>query len=752
MTHRGHLRWQRSATDDPGNKHKPGLYARTIVRLRWLIVTGWVLLAALASVYQPPARGSGSGVDGLVSLESPAVQTELASFEAFGFPLLSRVAVVQRDPSGLSALTHAESVARAAAVTQGQYDDVGPILGAIPVMNAGGVFPGSREHGTTILTLLFIPPNVGLHTQIATAQRFADRHFGPEDAVVGVTGTLPARVEQGDVVARWLHPVELATLVAVVLVVAVAFRSVVAPLVALITAGIAALVLLDVVGFGGWLLGIQMPTEVAPLLIALLLGVVTDYVVFYLFAMRRELARGHDRHEAARLATRSTTGIVTVAGLTVAAGTGVLVVARFPLFHAFGPGMAATVLVGLLVAATLVPALMAIVGPHLFWPFGKPGSSHHQDTDRTGRLERRTRRLVRPRAAAAVLATGIAVLALAALPVRHLDLGLSFVPSLPADNEVRQAAAAAREGFADGIVSPTVLLVQGEQVTSQREELARLQTLLAQRPGIAGVVGPSDQPIPDELGLVLSRTGDAARYLLVLDRQPLGASGIKVVSALHADLPAMLDAAGLPDAHAGLGGDTAAAAEIVARTTADLHRIIVATLVVNLLMLILFLRALLAPLLLLALNVLGLAATLGIATFIFVDVLGHDGMTFYVPFATALLLVALGSDYNIFTVGRVWQQAHRLPMRDALIASVPASSRAVTTAAVVLTVSFGLLALVPLRPFQEIALTMSVGVLLDAVFIRSLLVPALLALLGSASGWPSSRLCTGRAGPAPEPR
>jgi RND superfamily putative drug exporter len=722
----------------PGKRgRKADAYAGAMVRMRWVVLLFWLTFALCSVLFTPPA--STGGLSGLVSVDSPPVQTEIRSFERFGFPLLSRVIVVQRNPAGLPPLVQAESVARAAAVTQQQYDDVGPILGAIPLPNTGGLFPGTRERGTTLITLLFIPPDVGLKTQYAAAERFVERHFGPGDAVVGVTGTLPARVAQGQVVQGSIKTVELATLAAVILVVAVAFRSLVAPLVALAAAGVAALVMLDLVGFLGYLLQVPVPTEVGPLLVALLLGVVTDYVVFYLFALRRELTAGKDRLTAARNATRDTTAIVVVAGLTVAAGTGVLLVAKSQLFHAFGPGMALAVLVGLAVAVTLVPALLAILGPYAFWP-----SRHDQPLGSAARAasarrDRRIRWLVRRKPAAAVLALGIITLALAALPVRHLGLGMSFVSSLPADDQVRQAATAARAGFADGIVSPTVLLLEKPGITSERAALDKLQRLLAERRGVAGVVGPADQPLPDELGLVLSRDGSAARYLLVLDTQPLGASGIGAVSSLQDELPALFAAAGLRGVTAGMAGDTAVAADIVAQTTADLERIIVATLVVNLLMLMLFLRAVPAPVCLLLLNLLALAATLGIATFLFDTVLGHDGLTFYVPFAAAVLLVALGSDYNIFTVGRVWHEAHRRPMRDAVIDVLPTSARAVSTAAVILATSFGLLALVPLRPFAEIAFTLSLGVLLDALFVRSLLVPSLLALLGDASRWPSRR-------------
>jgi len=120
---------------------------------------------------------------------------------------------------------------------------------------------------------------------------------------------------------------------------------------------------------------------------------------------------------------------------------------------------------------------------------------------------------------------------------------------------------------------------------------------------------------------------------------------------------------------------------------------------------------------------------------------GGDGLTFYVPFAAAVLLVALGSDYNIFGIGPAWREARNRPLREALALTLPHSARAIRTAAFTLAVSFGLLLIVPLRPFRELAFALSVGVLVDAFVVRSLLAPALLSLMGSVA----------EPGPAPAP-
>lgn len=723
-------------------------YAALVLRWRWAVILGWGLLAASALALADPRTSSGQGVEGFVSTDTPAIRTELRSVERFGFPLLSRTMLVQRDPHGLPVLAQAEAIARAAAATQGGYPNASPIAGALPVPNTRGFFPGTRERDTSVLTLLFIPPGVSFADQYAAARDFAARHLSPADAFVGVTGSVPARVEQGRLLAEWLPLAEVATVAAVILIVALTFRSVVAPLLVLGAVGIAVLVMTPAVSVAGNVLGVPIPGELMPLMVALLIGVVTDYVIFYLSALRRRLAPGTGRKEAARRATVDFTSIIAVAGLTVAAGTATLVVADSRLFRAFGPGMALAVVVGLLVSVTLVPAVMAVLGRWLFWP-SRPGVRGPDAEAAPSSPRRRPVILVvaltRPRTAALVLAGCTLGLATVAVPVRDLDLGVAFVSSLPEENEVRHSARAARQAFADGIMSPTTLLLEAPGITARRSQLDRLGDLLAREPGVAGVLGPGDQPLPTELGIVLAREGGAARYLVVLDSTPLDARAIDTFARLQHRMPRLLSDAGLDGVRAGFAGDTAIAHTVVRETTDDLGRIALAGLIVNLLLLVVFLRALVAPLYLLACSALALLATLGVTTAVFQGLLRQDGLTFYVPFAAAVLLLALGSDYNIFGVGHIWEQARRRPLPQAIVVAVPRTTRAITAAGITLATSFGMLAVVPLRPFRELAFALSVGILLDVVVVRSLMVPCLLTLVGRVSAWPGSALGTGAA-------
>jgi RND superfamily putative drug exporter len=108
--------------------------------------------------------------------------------------------------------------------------------------------------------------------------------------------------------------------------------------------------------------------------------------------------------------------------------------------------------------------------------------------------------------------------------------------------------------------------------------------------------------------------------------------------------------------------------------------------------------------------------------------LGHDDVTYYVPFAASVLLLSLGSDYNVFVVGRIWRSARKRPLREAIAVETPRTSSTITTAGLTLAGSFALLAIIPLRPMRELALALALGILLDTFVVRSLLVPSLLAL------------------------
>jgi putative drug exporter of the RND superfamily len=730
-------------------------YASVIVWARWPIVLLWVIgVAATVSSLPTLTQVGGGGFGGFTRANSHAIRAEADSITHFSFPVITRVLVVQHDPHGLSAAAERAVVQRAVDLDQRkpEYANLAQAY-AVPLINIGtqDLQVGHGKPGTTAVTVLGFRPEVRFDDQVRQAHDFVRYHTGPSDHVVGVTGLFAGRVAQLHYIDTHLTLLEIVTLAAVIMVVALRFRSIVAPLVTVLAAGISYLLMIHIAAWFSQSTGTPIPSDLEPLLVALLLGVVTDYTIFYLAGIQDRLGHGDDRLTAARVGTAEYTPIVLTAGLTVSATVLSLLGAKLGLFRTFGPGMAITVAIVVIVSVTFVPAMLAILGRFAYWPgrpkplvsaeaeatFGAAGEIDPQLLDRRGRFVRFL--TVKPVAVFVVVAC-VAGAYFAASPARHLHLELGVENSVPSNDEMRRAAVALGEGFPKGLLSPTVVLVRRPGIVGQLAQLDTLEQEIRSVPGVAAVIGPSQQAFQDKYGAVLSKDRTMARYVVLFHDFPTTYHAVQSLRGIQHRMPAMLAKARLTGVQVEYAGDTALSEEATDATTGSLRRIALIAFLVDFVLLALFLRALVAPLYLLVVNTMALAMALGITTFVFQDVLGYDGLVFYVPFAAFVLLLALGSDYNIFAVGSVWDEARGRHLRDAIALAVPRSTSAITAAGLALAVSFGLLAIVPMAPFEELGLVLCLGILIDAFIVRSLLVPALLSLFGRFSGWPGKSL------------
>jgi RND superfamily putative drug exporter len=704
-----------------------------VVGLRFWLLLGWGAAVAVALLFLPTLPTNG-GLADLIPAGSPAAHADADATRLFGFPLEAGVAIVQREPQGLP-----PSVVDKTAQAAFDYDKNPSIPGlaaVIPIPNGAASFPSAstapallarvRLHTSTIVTFLEFKADATMQQQMSDADTYAHRYL---TRVVGVTGPVAAQYEQALIINRDLSSVELFTLLAIALIVAVRFGSVIAPLTVLACAGTAYVVATRLVAWGTQRAGISLPPDVDPVLVVLLLGVTTDYCVFFLAGMRTRLAEGAGRLDAVRGSTAASAPIVFTAGLLVAGGSGALIVARGGLLRAFGPGLAATVLVSMVVSLTLMPALLGVFGGLMFRDVAPDGPRTASPLARFA-----TSKPV----ALLVMAGCVAGLGIAASYAGGLGLGSPLIGEMPASSDVARAGSAAAAGFAPGILEPTEVLVIGPGAGSQTAAAGRLAAALRGQPGVARAIGPSLLPsaVPAAANPMIAQDGNAIRFALIYDSDPLNATAIGQLRLLAARLPALGSAAGLRGVRYEVGGPTALTSDAINATASDLWRVGLAIAAVTLLLLLLFLRALLAPVYLLVASLLAVLATLGLTVVLCDAVFGSPDLVFFVPFAAGVLLVSLGSDYNVFVVGRIWAEARSRPVRDAVAVAAPRASRAITTAGMALAASFGLLALIPLEQFRQLAIMMALGVLLDTVIVRSLLVPSLVALTGRAGMWP----------------
>jgi RND superfamily putative drug exporter len=228
----------------------------------------------------------------------------------------------------------------------------------------------------------------------------------------------------------------------------------------------------------------------------------------------------------------------------------------------------------------------------------------------------------------------------------------------------------------------------------------------------------------------LAPGGEAARFALVLDDDPDGAAASETLSDLEGRLPTLAGRSGLAGVDIGVTGDTSIASELTEDTWSALARVAPAALAVLLLLLWVLLRSWRAALYLTGVSMLVVAAALGLTAYVFQDLLGYGELAFFVPVASAILLLALGADYNVFLVSRIWGEAERKDLRPAIRTAGSRAARAITVAGLILALSFAAVALIPIQSFREFAFAMSIGLLLDTLIARTLLIPALVSLLG----------------------
>jgi RND superfamily putative drug exporter len=251
----------------------------------------------------------------------------------------------------------------------------------------------------------------------------------------------------------------------------------------------------------------------------------------------------------------------------------------------------------------------------------------------------------------------------------------------------------------------------------------------------SGITGESgDQLAQLERGY-LSSDREVTRLVVTLSGDPYSNQAIDSVvemrSAIHGEAAAYGEGARVL-----VGGNTAAFADIRKTIGEDFLRVATITVAGIFLVLVLLLRAIVAPLYLVATVLLSWAGSLGLATLLFQNALGHSGVNYFLPLIVFVLLVAIGSDYNIFLMSRVREESGRYPIREAIQVASARTGTVITSAGIILAGTFAAMAIAPLRLMLQIGVAVALGVVVDTFVVRTLLVPAITAWLGHWAWWP----------------
>jgi RND superfamily putative drug exporter len=277
-------------------------YAWTIVALRVPIVLAWSAALIASLVLLPWLGGSSSApLDDIVPSNSKALAAQQRALQLFGSTVSTDTIVVDRDATGLPRPVLEAHARQALAASRGER--LRGVRTALPIVNAPVPGVRWRERGTAVLTYLFLDPDLNLIERERLAHRYASALPHPRAGELrAVTGAGPARLAQFREIDRVLPWIELATVGVIFVIVAVYFQSLGAPLVTLATAGLAYVIAVRALAWFGARADVSVPSEIEPVLTVLLLGVVTDYTVFFMSETRQRLRAGEPRVAAARAA------------------------------------------------------------------------------------------------------------------------------------------------------------------------------------------------------------------------------------------------------------------------------------------------------------------------------------------------------------------------------------------------------------------------------------------------------------------
>jgi putative drug exporter of the RND superfamily len=668
-------------------------------RTKWAVLVFWLIIVAVLG----PLAGKLTGAeknDAQSWLPGSAESTKVLALQSrFQSPNIFTGVVVYDRPSGLTSADRSKVAA-----------DARQFAGVAGVVHSQQAGPFFAKDGKAAETL--VPINLGKKgwngaeaaaTKLKTiadadANGLASHIAGPlgnaadsANSFKGIDGTL-------------LY----ATLAVVIVLLLITYRSPILWLLPVISAGVALAAAQGLIYLLAAHGGLTVNAQSAGILLVLVFGAGTDYALLLTARYREELRRHEDRHEAMAVALRRAGPAIIASAGTVIVSLLTLSVAELNSTASLGPVLAIGIVVAFAAMMTLLPALLVIFGRWVFWP-ARPAYGSEEPTSRgfwarTGGWIAR-----RPRVVWVTTAVILGAMALGLTGLKSDGLTVAQGFRTTPDSVVGQRVV--DQHFPAGAGQPVVVI-------GNEQQGAQLRSAFKATPGITGVIGP----VPRAGHAYLQGTLTSAP-----DSQPAYNTIDKVRAAVHA----------VRGADAMVGGNTAINLDINRASSHDREVIIPVILAVVFLILGLLLRALVAPIMLIATVVLSFAAALGVSAVMFDHVFNFGGSDTSFPLFVFVFLVALGIDYNIFLMTRVREETAKHGPRRGALTGLAATGGVITSAGLVLAGTFAALATLPVTFLTELGFAVAFGVLLDAIIVRSVLVTALNLDLGRWAWWPS---------------
>ena len=501
------------------------------------------------------------------------------------------------------------------------------------------------------------------------------------------------------------------TALVVIVLLLITYRSPILWLIPLLVIGTADRMASILAGQVAKAIDITLDGSVTGILSVLVFGAGTNYALLIISRYREELLLHENRREAMAKAWRAAAPAIFASGSTVVLALITLVLATLEGTRSLGIACAVGIVVAMISALFVLPAALVIFGRWIFWPVApKLGGVNKTDNGLWAKLGRGVSK--KP---VIVAIAGFAVLGILASGATGIKIGLASTEQFTVKPEAVIGLELLDESFPGGQTSPTVVIAENKNVDQVLE-------------AIKGIDGVDEATVAKEQSGDVISDGSITKIDVVLNGTSRSDEAFASIVALReavADIDGTL-----------VGGQDAQALDVKNAYAVDQGLLIPLILVLVFMVLVLLLRSLVAPVLLLLTVVASFFASMGAGWLVFTQLLGFPALDLSVFLYSFLFLVALGVDYNIFLVTRAQEESEKVGLKAGMIKALSSTGGVITSAGILLAAVFAVLGVLPLIALTQIGVIVCIGVLLDTLLVRTVIVPALAFIAGEKFWWP----------------
>ncbi|PEY30203.1 hypothetical protein CN354_25545 [Bacillus cereus] len=600
------------------------------------------------------------------------------------------------------------------------------------------------EDGTSLVTPVFFDKTVGTdmlqenmaELQIVIKNTVEDdpfkRKISDSGLHVRLSGPVGIQTDAVSIFSQADVKLLVATVLLVLALLILLYRSPLLAILPLIVVGFAYGIISPTLGFladKGW---ITADAQGISIMTVLLFGAGTDYCLFLISRYREFLLVERNKFKALQLAIKESGGAIIMSALTVVVGLGTLLLAHIGSFHRFAVPFSVAVFLMGIASLTILPALLAILGRVAFFPFiprtremneeyAKKKKKTIKVKESKGFLSKKLGDLVIRKPWTIILLTLFLLGGLASF-VPRIQFTYDLIESFPKDMPSREGFDLISDHFSPGELAPVQIVVdtKGKDVPV-KEELTKLS-----------FIDRVTEPVQGK------QNNQLQMFEVSIKDNPYSIEGMNKIPELRKSLKQVMKSAEISDAnnHIWIGGETATLYDTKQTTESDQNVIIPVMIGIIALLLLVYLRSVVAMIYLVVTVVLSFFSALGAGWLLLHYGMGAPAIQGAIPLYAFVFLVALGEDYNIFMVSEIWKNKRRQPHLEAVKNGVVQTGSVITSAGLILAGTFAVLATLPIQVLVQFGIVTAIGVLLDTFIVRPLLVPSLTGVLGRFAFWP----------------